>query len=524
MKTFEQNCLILFFVCWISSSLWGQEILIPSSVNVKDEVLFTDSNHAVIGNGFFPISYSDANYILPVKDSTRSWIVRKLFTEHLIQKSGKDYFLAIDPLLNTSIGKERLQNTPDYLYQNTRGVQAFAHLRNKLSFYTAFYENQARFVDYQSAYFEDRGEYYPNSGTYTQSNAVVPNGGRTKPFKTNGFDYASAVSYVRLTPLKQLSVQFGNAPRFFGWGHRSMLLSDNSFNYTHLSVDWEIAKGLSYTFIRGKQLNLIRKVHSDMVESPYERKGIGVHYLSYRPAPSLVIGLFESTIYLRDEATSSQRVNPYFYQPVLGLNTMVVGGENADMKNILGLNIGWRFHPHHMIYAQAVSDDFSSLEYGFQLGYRTGNTFNIKSLRFQIEYNQASTYLYAANNHRMAFTHFNLPLAHTLGNGFQEVLIRMGYRWKGLFIEASAVYYESIQPMSGKTNLYHSKQVAFSENYTQVLNTNIELGYEVNSATKLRLFVAADYRASNSSLGESVNYGVLSFGLRSALTNQYFDF
>lgn len=524
MNALNKKTFILYIFMWISFSAWSQEILIPSASNVKDEVLFSGSDKRIIGNGFFPISYTNANYSLPEKDTTRSWVARKLFAEHFIQKSGKDFYLAVDPLFNMSIGKEQLQNTPDYLYQNTRGAQAFAHLNNKLSFYTAFYENQARFVDYQSEYFIDRGEYYPTNGTYIQDNAIVPNGGRTKPFKTNGFDYSSSISYVRLTPIKQVAIQFGNAPRFFGWGHRSMLLSDNSYNYTHLSIDWEIIEGLSYTFIRGKQLNLIRKVHTNMVESPYERKGIGVHYLSYRPTPSLVIGLFESTVYLRDEATSSQRVNPYFYQPVIGVNTLATGAENVDMKNLFGLNLGWRFHSHHMVYAQAVSDDFSTLEYGFQLGYRTGNTFNIENLRFQIEYNQATKNLYAANNERMAYTHFNLPLAHTLGNGFKEVVVRAAYQWKRIFIEASAVYYEANQPMNGKTNVFQSKQVAFSENNTTVLNGNVELGYVVNPATRLRVFVNTNYRTSASDYGEAMNYGVISFGLRSALSNQYFDF
>jgi hypothetical protein len=524
MKVLNQKHLLFFIVFWISLSVWNQEILIPSASNVKDEVLFSGAHQSIIGNGFFPISFTDANYNIPIKDTTHSWIARKLFAEHFIQKSGDDFFLAVDPLFNISIGKEQLQNTPDYLFQNTRGAQAFAQVNNKFSFYTAFYENQARFVDYQSDYFRERGEYYPNSGIYIQSNATVPNGGRTKPFKTNGFDYASAISYVRYTPIKQLAIQFGNAPRFFGWGHRSLLLSDNAYNYTHLSIDWEIIKGLTYTFMRGKQLNLMRKVHTNMVESPYERKGIGVHYLSYRPIPSLVIGLFESSVYLRDEATTSQRVNPYFYQPVIGLNTLANGGESADMKNLIGLNIGWRFHPNHMLYAQTVSDDFSQLEYGFQLGYRTGNTFGIEHLRFQIEYNQASKNLYAADNQRMAYTHFNLPLAHTLGNGFNELVVRAGYQWKRIFIEAAAVYYEANQPMDAKTNLFQSKQVAFSENNTKVLNGSIELGYLVNPATRLRVFINANYRTSASDFGESLNYGVFSFGLRSALSNQYFDF
>ena len=451
--------------------------------------------------------------------------MRKLFSEHFIQQSNKDFFLAIDPLMNLSVGQEQLQNSPDLLFQNTRGAQAFGQIKDKFSFYTAFYENQSRFVKYQNDYFVDRGETYPNNSIGSKKqNAVVPSGGRTKPFKENGFDYASAVSYVRLTPIDKLAIQFGNAPRFYGWGHRSMLLSDNSFNYTNLTIDWEIIKGLTYTFMRGKQLNLNRKVYTEMVEAPYERKGIGVHYLSYSPVSSLVIGLFESTVYLRDEVTTSQRVNPYFYQPIIGINTAANGTETSDMKNMFGLNLAWKFHPQHMLYAQAASDDLKNMEYGIQLGYRTGNTFNVENLNFQLEANVATSNLYAANNQRMAYTNFNLPLAHTLGNGFTELIIRGNYQLKGVFVDAKIVYYQADQPIEGKTRLFDSKTSVSLSNDVRVMNTNLEFGYEFNPATQLRMFVNVNYRTSVYELGSDIDYGAVSIGIRTALTNQNFDF
>lgn len=522
----------IVYVIWIlylplTYSLFGQEVLIPSSSNVKDKVLFTKENNEVIGEGFFPVSYNEANYSLPMKDTLRnqSWIVRKLVNEHFVQLQKEDFLLTIDPLFNLSIGKELLQEMPHHLFQNTRGAQAFAQIKDKLSIYTAFYENQARFVDYQSEYFTSRGELYPkNDSVYVKDNAMIPGGGRTKPFKEHGFDYASAVSYIRFTPINQLAIQFGNMPRFFGWGYRSMLMSDNSHNYTHLSIDWKITKRLSYTFMRGKQLNLFRKVYSTLVEKPYERKGIGVHYLSYKVNPSLVIGFFESTVFLRDKAKSDQRVNPIFYNPIIGLNTLIFGMEKEDVKNLFGFNLAWKLHPQHMIYAQGITDDVKNFEYGFQLGYRTGNTFGIKNLHFQLEYNQASDLLYAAHQERMAYTHFNLPIAHTLGNGFKELLIRASYEWKRIFIEASTMFYLANEEMVNKHNLFTSKSENVMESKVDVLHASIEGGYVVNPATQLRVFIHGNYRASRNEHQGSLNYGTIYLGIRSALTNRYFDF
>ncbi|MCO5269516.1 MAG: hypothetical protein M9897_11560 [Brumimicrobium sp.] len=505
----------------------GQEILIPLTSYSKDKALFATNEKKVVGMGFFPISYTEAHLQFPQKDTakTRNIFYRKLFKEHFVHQAGKKFLLAIDPLLDMQFGKEMLQRTYPYTYQNTKGAQALGEIGGIFSFYTAFYENQARFVDYQSDYFISRGEYYTQNGNYIQDNATIPNGGRTKPFKIGGFDYASAVSYVRIKPIKQLAIQFGNMPRFFGWGYRSMLLSDNSYNYTNLAIDIEIIPGLTYTLMRGKQLNLIRKSATNMVESPYERKGIGVHYLSYKPIPSLVIGLFESTIYLRDTPSGTQRVNPLFYNPIIGINTITKGGESKDMKNMIGLNIAWQIHSQHMIYAQAASDQFKHFQYGFQFGYRAGNIFNVQNLFFQLEGNIASSDLYRANDIRMNYTHFNLPLAHTLGNGFKEVLVRASYLWKGLYVEGSVVYYHADQLMNNKVKLFIPS--ATDPNIlhpNRVLNGTLEIGYEFNPATHLRVFVMANYYQRMSSLGNNINYGLVSIGLRSTLRNNYFDF
>lgn len=525
----NKRLIILFLLVFFGFTIQAQELLIPSAHNLKDEVLFSSHSKKLIGTGFFPISYNQANYNLPEKDTVkaRNWFVRKLLKEHFVQIEGKDFFLAIDPLLEMNLGFERLQETPYYLYQNTRGAQAIGQVKNIFSFYTAFYENQARFVDYQRDYFASRGEFIPNAdgSVYSQSNATIPNGGRTKPFKNTGFDYASAVSYIRLTPVKQLAIQFGNMPRFFGWGYRSMLLSDNAYNFTHLDIDWNITKDLTYTVIRGKQLNLTRKVYSHSVERPFEKKGFGAHYLSYRITPSLVVGLFESTLYLRDEATDYHSVSNYFYLPIIGLPTFAKRGVEKDgMKSLIGLNAAWKFNAQQMIYGQFASDDFKHFEYGFQLGYRIGNPFNIENLHFQIEYNQASSLLYAANNERIAYTHFNLPLAHTLGNGFREMLIRGSYKWKGIYIDAELLYYRANQTMEQKDALFLSKSEETIQNAVNVLNLNVELGYELNPATRLRVYVGGNYRQRTSTADGSINYGVATFGIRSSLCNQYFDF
>lgn len=514
------------FTFIISSMAIGQEqVLAPLGSDLKDEYILS-GDEKNLGTGFFPVTNKEANRTIPEQELSRSWFYRKLFQEHFLQKNNSKFFLAVDPLLNISGGSEQLQNStnPELLFRNTRGAQAFGQLGEKFSFYTAFFENQARFVDFRTTYFESRGEQRHNGLEYVVSNATIPNGGRTKPFKTTGFDYASSMSYLRFQPLTNLNIHFGNDPSFIGWGHRSMLLSDNSFNFTHLKIDWEILPGLKYTIIRGKQLNLLRKRYTDLVEPPFERKGIGIHYLSYSPVKSLTIGLFESTVYLRDEAESSYAVSPYFYNPLIGVNSSVIGSENKKTRNFLGVNIGWRFHSNHMVYSQFISGDLGNSEYGLQFGYRGNHLFSIENLQFQVEYNQASDRLYSARNRRMSYTHFNLPLAHTLGNGFEEIIIRTGYEWKGITLNLNHVYYSSNEMMQFKSALFDSKN-DFVQNTPETVNyTSVELGYVVNKATMLTVFTNAVYRQSSSELNGNVNHGLIFLGIKSNLFNNYMDF
>jgi hypothetical protein len=524
-----KHCILfcgLLSAVFLSSSIFAQQILTPIGSEFKDQIIAgsNDSSQLFMGNGFFPVTYEESGYTTPTKDTTKGWISRKLFQEHFIQIEHKDYFLAIDPLLNVSLGADILQNSDERLFQNTRGVQAFGEILDKVSFYTVFYENQARFAGFRSEYFEDRGEQRLSNGVYNTTNATIPGGGRTKPFKQTGFDYASSAAYIRYKPFKQLAFQLGNTPQFIGWGHRSFLLSDNSFNFSNLKIDWRITPKLNYTIIRGKQLNLFRRAVTNQVEPPYERKNFGLHYLTFEPNQNISLGLFEATMYLRDEAVNSQSVDPMFYQPLIGVNTIAFEGETPNLKNVVGLNFGWWLFKKQLVYGQFITDNFKTFDYGAQIGWRSVDLFKIKNLFIQAELNIATNRLFSAENRRLSYTHFNLPLAHTLGNGFEEVIFRAGYEWKKIYLNVKSVNYRADQSMSDKSLLFESNNETVNFNETIISFNCVELGYVLNHATRLSVFAKAIYRMSNTAQSGELNNGIIQFGLRTGLTNQYMDF
>ena len=497
--------------------------------NFKDNaILSTDGKdeQGFRGTGLFPVTYGELPHSEYSSNEAEeySWFRRKLFHEHFVEIKGEDYYLVIDPLINASLGKEE-GSVNTSMFQNTRAFQVTGKVMDNISFYTGFYENQARFASFQTEYFASRGERrLNNANEYQVINAVIPGGGRTKPFKEGAFDYASSASYIRYRMNKNIAFQFGNTPNFIGWGHRSMLLSDNSFNATTLRIDATINDKWNYTTLNSKHLNLFRRKYSTNFEKPFEKKNFSAHYLTYQPTEKLTIGLFESQVFFREDSVFSQWMHPLYFNPIPLMNTAVFGWENEHAKSLLGLNFAWNVAKRHLIYGQVITDDLGrNKEFGFQIGWRSSDLLGVKNLQLQVEYNKASEQLYAAHNNRMSYTHFNLPLAHTLGNGFDEGVVRLNYMFKKVYFQSHNVFYITDQPISEASNLYGGKELSTELNVQQVLFTAFEVGYQFNPRTDLRIFSKIVNRSSLIA-GEQSSQQLVYFGIKTGLFNQHMDF
>ena len=520
--------LVLLFVFFLFYA-FSQEILLPISSFNKDKIILLTNElnqRPFFGNGIFPISENEIkNYNLTFDDSISKykWLRRKLFHEHFFQIKGVDYSLNFDPLVNISLGREKgtFENS---LLQNTRSFQVYGDVNNKISFYTAFFENQARFSSFETDYYKSRGELRIVNGNYVQENAVIPGSGRTKPFGDNGFDYASAMSYLRIKANDLLAIQFGNNQNFIGWGHRSLLLSDNSFNATALRIDFTYKK-FNYHILKAKHLNLWRRAYTTAVEMPYEKKNYTAHYLTYRPIPNLSLGVFESTIFYREDSVFSQWMHPLYFNPLIGLNSLVFGWENFHAKNLLGLNLAYQLGKKHLLFSQIITDQIGSEgAYGFQIGWRSRDLFTIKNFNLHLEYNQTSNKLYSAKNKRLAYTHFNLPLAHSLGNGFQEFILRMSYSINRFYFQVQLMAYLKNQRMTNNSDLFESRKIVYDLNEQNVARLDSEFGYLINPKTHLSIFSKMTIRKIENQIEGVSKNGILMVGLKSNLFNQYNDF
>ncbi|MDC3252719.1 hypothetical protein OAU25_00530 [Crocinitomicaceae bacterium] len=392
-----KQCLAYLFML-INGLGWSQNNFLPSHSFFKDQ-LFSNKLESPINNGGFFPKKKESPLIPAIIDSSKQYynLTQTLFKQHLIEIKGPDYFLTISPTFVFSTGRDLRDTSRQNLFQNTRGFIVEGDLMRNISFSTSFYENQARFTEYESDYFSTMGELYPTiDSTYQSQNAVIPGSGRTKPFKNNGFDYAYAIGNVVYTPLKQLTISTGNNQHFIGDGHRSLLLSDNSYSAPYLRLNWKLNSLLQISYMSSRHLNLVRRPATGYVESYYESKGYSVNYFTYTPGKNFNISLFEGTVWNRGDSITSTRVHPLFYNPIPFLSPLVLKGKN-QLKSIFGINIALQIAPKHRIYGQLVINEINVQKLGFQLGYRGYDFFGLQDFMIQTEYNYVPNGLYKSS-------------------------------------------------------------------------------------------------------------------------------
>ncbi len=519
MKVFK----IILLTCLASlvESSFAQHNSILLNSFFKDRLLLHATHDSHVGTSFYPAFESAYDLNKKIADSSKQYydLTEILFKKHLFEAKGEDYYITISPVVDLRRGRDRADTNVRTLFQNTRGIFVEGDLLKNFSFSTTIYENQARFTNYETEYYRSVGELYPNqtNGIYTTQNAVVPGAARTKPFKGDAFDYGYAQGNIIYRIHPSLVLNAGNTSMFVGDGHRSLLLSDNSIGTPFVRADIKLLKQLQFTYMRSRLMNLMRKPVSTTVESYYEPKSLAVNYLSWQPVHSLSISLFEATVWSKGDSITARRTNPMVLNPVPFLSGLVVSSD--DMSSVTGLNLSWILAKQHRFYGQFALTNLDSKKYTWQLGYRGFSYLGLKDLMIQVEYNDVSNGMYTASNRRLNFVNYNLPLAHTKGTGFREILVRTNYEWKRTYIDVAAFVF-LLKDYSALDLLPVEKNV-LRETGT-VLNQQMEIGYRFNRKMNLSLFASWLYRKE--SFGEQRTTSAISIGFRTGINNHYNDF
>lgn len=515
--------LVILLIFWLSIVCVGrtQQNLLPLNSFYKDQLFSGKGSAHQTLPSFLPAVESDIDLLSAINDSAPMYytFTHILYQKHLIEIKSEDVYLTISPAVNLAFGKDFGDTSDRSLYQNTRGIHVEGDFFDNFSFSTSFYENQSRFMRYETDYYSSIGENYVQfDSTYATQNAVIPGAGRTKPFKTDGFDYAYATGYFVYAPAKNLHIIAGNNPQFIGVGHRSLLLSDNSFNAPYLRLDWKFAPKWKFHYYRSRLLNLLRRPFGSSAENFYEQKGYSSNYITFNPSKKIALSLFEGSVWNRGDSIVSRTSHPLYYNPVPIVSGLALKGQH-EVVSLLGINTHYSVNERHLIYGQLAVNDYNFEKIAFQLGYRGYNYFGLNDFMIQLEYNYVPSGMYRNENPRLNYAHYNLPLAHVKGAGFQEFILRADYEINHWFADLNAVVYLTENYVKNEhLSLY---TLSPASNATIVYN-RLELGYRFNRKMNLAIFGQWTFRSESQTSSPAVN--AITAGIRTSLTNHYTDF
>ncbi|MEZ4793538.1 MAG: gliding motility protein RemB [Gelidibacter sp.] len=468
---------------------------------------------------------------------TDEWWSRKLWDEHLVQVQGKDFWFTIDPVFDLQVGKDTEADFST-TYNNTRGVYLQGGLGKKLNFSASVFESQGRFAQYYNQYaYSLRTESDP---------AIVPGRGVAKSFKDNGFDYPVAEGYLSFAPAKFINIQFGHGKNFIGDGYRSLLQSDVASPYPYIKLNTKFWK-IKYT----NTWTSLRDVRADVTEDgAFKTKYIANHYLSYNVSKRLNIGLFESVMWTNtnDRGFDLNYLNPIIFYRAIEFET----GQDAG-NAILGASAKYKWNNKVNLYGQFILDEFSLKDitggkkswknkYGYQLGAKYYDAFEVDHLLLQIEYNQVRPYTYSHNDVVLNYGHNNQPMAHLWGANFKEVIFIGRYDYRRWFADAKFIF--------GTRGLdFNTPEDSFSygadiyRNYndrpfnngvkigqgnkTKTFHAELQGGYLINPVSHLKLFTNISFRNFNPEAETATTFKSntvwFTVGLRTDLFNWYID-
>lgn len=442
----------------------------------------------------------------------------KLLEHHLFSVRKDDFFLALDPLFDFSLGKDVADTTSfktQKMLTNQRGVQLIGDIGKKFSFQTSFYETQIVVPLYLKEFCDSTG--------------IFPGFGRTKDYNGRGYDFAMSNGWISYTPIQQLNIQFGNGKSFYGHGYRSLLWSDAFFTHPYLKATARLAGGkIQYSSMYASLQSLDRLPNGEVPEALFARKGSTVNYLSWIPFDGLEIGFFESVVWLMYDSTDTRPLSYGAYIPLIGVNTAINGysGENNAMT---GLNIKIRTTPRSYIYGQFAADDPEKGAIAYQAGLKYYDLL-VKNLDIQIEWNVLKDYMYTNHHPLQSYTHFNQPLGHPTGGSTNELLVIFNHRYRRFFtqLKINNIIHSIGPDGSWRTDpeAQYNNIAAWPERVTS--QADVEAGFMLNPKTNFRCVVSYTHRTDVNDYNWTDDFtrktSYFSVSLRTNLINRYSDF
>lgn len=379
---------------------------------------------------------------------------------NMVEIRSDNFVLITNPIIQYKYIKEK--DNDQYLYQNSRGVTTRGIIGNKVGFNVYFTENQERLP----MYMQHRISQFQ----------AVPGAGFYKNFKdAGGVDYFEIRTSASFKVASFMDAQLGYDKNFIGDGHRSLFISDYGNNAMFLKLQTNY-KWFSYQ-------NLFMELtapHTNISNIVYPRKYARMSHLTIHPNKWLSFGLFEGLLFNK----TSMPVK--MFNPVMYTNF-----KSKEDESYVGADIKMNLAHKLQIYGQAVIQDLNlkntdkyNNRYGYQAGIKYIDVLGINHMDLQLETNSVRPFMYATNNAKTNYTHYNLPIAHPLGSNFQEFIAILRIQPSNkVYMQLKAVYY--------KQGL-DSNNVNFGNNPFRFVNTRpMDENWQTGEGDKATVFYAS---------------------------------
>lgn len=526
-----KNLVLLLVIVFINNTISAQNISATYDFNMYSKIndslystqqrVHTSIKPFLISDTIIQAAF-DTAFSKKYKPLSKNLFIKKIFNEHLIELNKYDYSLYLDFLPDFQIGKDISGHQNTWL--NTRGFQVGGRIGKKFIFQSSYFENQSKFPLYLS--------------NYIAKNTIVPGQGYANSNAKGVIDYAYTDAIMSYQASKFFTAQVGYGKNFIGDGYRSLLLSDNAFNYPFIKTITTIGP-LRLVNIWATLTDLHNSTFNDINTFP-TKTGV-FQYIDWSANKNLTLGFFQNIMIMPKDFTIS------YLNPLLFLRSINFA-EGSPGKLLLGFNGSYKIKNKYAIYGQLAVNEFliSKIlkdkgswlnKQGYQLGVKGFNFLNVKHLNVLAEFNSVRPFTYSANNELINYGHYQQSLAHPLGSNFREALAIVNYSYKRIDLRAQANYsfYGADDPLlpqaSFGQDIYKPyTQRTADEGYfigsgiaTKLYYIDLKAAYVLNYKNNLRIELSYINRYESNKLGTNkTNY--FSFGLKSSFRNLYYDF
>ncbi len=510
---------------WTAVPALGQQNDIPLN---RDIYIDVERNAArldtIVHTGLKPVlqGRADLTNVMGHRIDTAKyyyWHTVKLFRDHLFEVREGDVRITLDPLFHQEYGIDPGDATPysdtTLLFFNSRGAVLAGDIGTRVSFSTMFHENRGALPSFLNQ--------------RVRASDVLSGQGRVKYYDGRKVDFGWSQANLSVAVRPWLNAQIGHGKHFVGHGYRSVLLSDNVppapyLKFSALTRNRRLQYTTWHTRLMHGATGDDRLPTGESSEALFYWMRARFNHLSVSFG-RVQVGLFEATLFRNIGDEGVRPFDPLELNPVIGLNTLVLGLGRAD-KCLVGADARFKITQKAYAYGQFATDKPGRA--AWQAGIRAFDV-GRKDLHLQAEYSAATPFMYMSDPARQAYMHLGHPLAHPLGTSFREAVAiadaGFGRFWLQAKVNLAEYERERAPEFNHGTSLNQPDQESPSEEgplTRSLLFLDLNASYLFNPNTNMRV-VAGFWRrdAPGESDGRQSSYFYIA--LRTALFNRYYD-